>query len=295
MNEQATSPTQQATGIFLVVLSAVLTAVVPTSARLAYDAGTTTLTVLSARGIIAVAVLSLAMLAMGQSFAMRRKALLACLFAGIAYLFMAYGYIGSVAHIPVSLAVLIYFTHPLLLALIAHLRRTERMNGPRISLAIAVMLGLTLALGPELAVLDPVGVALAVLASVAVCALILFAVEAQKGASSTQIMVYSSLVTSVVFSALTTGVGAWSMPVSTLGWIGLTLAGLGSAFGLLAFFAAFRYISPVRATMISNLEPLLGVLIAVAVLGERLAGWQWLAVGVVVAGLVLFEKASGKE
>jgi drug/metabolite transporter (DMT)-like permease len=63
----------------------------------------------------------------------------------------------------------------------------------------------------------------------------------------------------------------------------------------LAFFAAFRYISPVRATMISNLEPLLGVLIAVAVLGERLAGWQWLGVGVVVAGLVLFERASVEE
>jgi drug/metabolite transporter (DMT)-like permease len=63
----------------------------------------------------------------------------------------------------------------------------------------------------------------------------------------------------------------------------------------LAFFAAFRHISPVRATMISNLEPLLGVLIAVAVLGERLQGWQWLGVVVVVAGLVLFEKASGKD
>jgi drug/metabolite transporter (DMT)-like permease len=125
--------------------------------------------------------------------------------------------------------------------------------------------------------------------------LILFAVEAQKGASSIQIMVYSGVITSVFFSAVTTGLGAWSMPVSTLGWIGLLLAGLGSALGLLAFFAAFRYISPVRATMISNLEPLLGVLIAVAVLGEHLGGWQWMGVGVVVAGLVLFEKASGKE
>lgn len=47
--------------------------------------------------------------------------------------------------------------------------------------------------------------------------------------------------------------------------------------------------------MISNIEPLLGVLVAVAVLVERLAGWQWLGVGVVVAGLVLFEKASVKE
>jgi drug/metabolite transporter (DMT)-like permease len=108
-------------------------------------------------------------------------------------------------------------------------------------------------------------------------------------------MVYSSLVTSVLFSALATGLDAWSMPQSMSGWTGLALAGLGSAVGLLAFFAAFRHISPVRATMISNLEPLLGVLIAVAVLGERLQGWQWLGVVVVVAGLVLFEKASGKD
>jgi drug/metabolite transporter (DMT)-like permease len=295
MNIDLAPSSRQATGITLVVLSAILTAVVPTAAKLALEAGATTLTVLSARGLIAVVVLSLAMLVTGQRFAIGRGALMACLLAGVAYLFMAYGYIGSVAYIPVSLAVLIYFTHPLLLALIAHLRGTERLNGRKIGLAIAVLLGLTLAIGPELAVLDPLGIALATLASVAVCGLILFAVEAQKGASSIQIMVYSGVITSVFFSAVTTGLGAWSMPVSTLGWIGLLLAGLGSALGLLAFFAAFRYISPVRATMISNLEPLLGVLIAVAVLGEHLGGWQWLGVGVVVAGLVLFEKACGKE
>ncbi|MCZ8081521.1 MAG: EamA family transporter [Rhodobacteraceae bacterium] len=107
-------------------------------------------------------------------------------------------------------------------------------------------------------------------------------------------MVYSDLVSLVAFSALTAGLGAWSAPESVQGLIGLALAGPGSAFGLVAFFAAFRHISPVRDTMISNIEPLLGVLVALAVLVERLAGWQWLGVGVVVAGLVLFEKASGK-
>jgi drug/metabolite transporter (DMT)-like permease len=295
VNPDRESSSRQATGISLVVLSALFTAVVPTAAKLAHDAGTTTLTVLSARGLIAVVVLSLTMFATGQRFAIGRKALLACILAGLAYLFMSYGYIGSVAYIPVILAVLIYFTHPLLLAISSHLRGAERLNGRKIGLAVAVLVGLALALGPELAVLDPVGIALAVLASVAVCGLILFAVEAQKGASSIQVMVYSSLVTSVLFSALATGLDAWSMPQSMSGWTGLALAGLGSAVGLLAFFAAFRHISPVRATMISNLEPLLGVLIAVAVLGERLQGWQWLGVVVVVAGLVLFEKASGKD
>jgi hypothetical protein len=65
--------------------------VVPTAAKLALEAGTTTLTVLSARGLIAVAVLSLAMLATGQRFTIGREALLASLLAGIAYLFLAYG------------------------------------------------------------------------------------------------------------------------------------------------------------------------------------------------------------
>lgn len=45
--------------------------------------------------------------------------------------------------------------------------------------------------------------------------------------------------------------------------------------------------------MLIGPESLLGVLIVVAVLGESLAGWQWLGVGMVVAVIVLFEKASG--
>jgi drug/metabolite transporter (DMT)-like permease len=107
---------------------------VPTAAKLAHDAGTTTLTVLSARGLIAVVVLSLTMFATGQRFAIGRKALLACILAGLAYLFMSYGYIGSVAYIPVSLAVLIYFTHPLLLAISSHLRGAERLFQARVVL-----------------------------------------------------------------------------------------------------------------------------------------------------------------
>jgi hypothetical protein len=67
-----------------------------------------------------------------ERIAIGRGTLIAGLLSGVAYLFMAYGYIGSVAYIPVSLAVLIYFTHPLLLALIAHLRGTERLNGRKI-------------------------------------------------------------------------------------------------------------------------------------------------------------------
>jgi len=44
--------------------------------------------------------------------------------------------------------------------------------------------------------------------------------------------------------------------------------------------------------MISNAEPVFGVLFAVAVLGERLGVLQWAGVALVVAALVLFEASS---
>jgi drug/metabolite transporter (DMT)-like permease len=74
-----------------------------------------------------------------------------------------------------------------------------------------------------------------------------------------------------------------------VGWLGLAGAGGGVTIGLVAFFAAFRFIGPVRATMLSNVEPLLGVLFAIAVLGERLTSLQWTGVALAVAALTLFE------
>jgi drug/metabolite transporter (DMT)-like permease len=65
--------------------------------------------------------------------------------------------------------------------------------------------------------------------------------------------------------------------------------------GRLAFFAARRYFHPLRATLFTSPERFLGLLIAVVVPGERLASWQCLVVVMVVAGRVLFEKASVTE
>ena len=48
-------------------------------------------------------------------------------------------------------------------------------------------------------------------------------------------------------------------------------------------------IGPVRASMISNLEPVLGVVVASWVLGERFAPTQWIGIITVLVGLILFE------
>lgn len=273
----------------MVVLSTIAIAIVPTAAKLAYEAGSNTLTVLSMRGVIAVALIAGLIAIRGGTFRASRTSLMYCLVSGLFYTAMSYGFLGSIAYIPVSLMVLIYFTHPVLIAVIARWQGATPLSFRKLGLAVAIFAGLAIVLGPDLSSLNPVGVALAALAAIAVCGMILSNAKAQDGIGSALVNFYMTAVTVVIFVAATTAQAAWSFPSTPLGWLGLAGAGTGLAVGLLAFFAAFSYIGPVRATMVSNIEPLLGILFAVAILGEHLGPGQWTGALLVVLALVLFE------
>ena len=275
-------------GILLVLLSGAAIAVVPTSAKLAFEADANTLTVVTLRGVVGMALMALFMAAAGQSFRLPARTFAPCAVAGLAHALVAYGFIGSVAHIPVGLAVIIYATHPILLAIIFHWQGRERLTPRKLTLAFVALVALALVLGGGLDEPDPTGVALAALASLAVCGVILLGARAQRhGATSTQVNLIMIAVATIVCGVATTAGGAWSLPVGVVGWLGLAAAGGGVTIGLVAFFAAFRFIGAVRATMLSNVEPLLGVLFAVVVLGETLSSLQWTAVALAVAALTL--------
>jgi drug/metabolite transporter (DMT)-like permease len=77
-----------------------------------------------------------------------------------------YGYMASIAYIPVSLAALLFFTFPLLVGVFAAIAGQERMTILKTVALVVAFAGLALALGPSWASLDWRGVALALTASV---------------------------------------------------------------------------------------------------------------------------------
>lgn len=286
--------TSQATGrphigIALVLASAAALAVAPTAAKLALDSGGNTLTVVALRSAIGMALMGLLLAGSRQPFGVGRRTLAWCLYAGLFYAVATYGFIGSVAYIPVSVAVPILFTHPIIVAALSHWRGGERLTRRKLALALAVLAGIALVLGPGSGNLDPVGIGLAALAAAAVSGMILFAARAQEAATSTQANFHMTAVAVAALVAATIAGDAWSFPSGAVGWLGLAGAGVGMTAGFLFFFAAFRHIGPVRATMLGSVEPLLSTLFAVAVLGERLGPWQWSGVVLVVVALALFE------
>jgi drug/metabolite transporter (DMT)-like permease len=281
-------------GVALVIASTLAFAVGPVGARLAFEDGSNTLTVVALRGVVAAALMALLVLLLRQHFRLDRRAWRWTLACGTLQGIAVYSFLGSVALVPVGVAVLIFFTHPLLLATLAHWRGTERLTARKAVLMGAAFGGLALVLGPELVGIDLAGLALAALSSVAMSGLILCIGRAQLRASSTQVNLYATLVSTLALGLVATLLGAWAPPTGNTGWLGILAAGLGVGLGLLAFFAALRHLSLVRASVLSSVEPLFSILLAAAVLGQALRPEQWAGALVIVGALSLFE-ASGQQ
>jgi drug/metabolite transporter (DMT)-like permease len=281
-------------GVALVVASTLAFAVGPVGARLAFEDGSNTLTVVALRGVVAAALMVLLVLLFRQRLRLNRRAWSWTLACGTLQGIAVYGFLGSVALVPVGVAVLVFFTHPLLLAILAHWRGTERLTARKALLMGAVFGGLALVLGPELVGIDLAGLALAAVSSVAISGMILCIGRAQRHASSTQVNLYATMVSTLGIGLVATLLGAWALPTGETGWLGILAAGLGVGLGLLAFFAALRHLSLVRASMLSSIEPLFSILLAAAILGQALRPEQWAGALVIVGALSLFE-ASGRQ
>jgi drug/metabolite transporter (DMT)-like permease len=282
-------------GLVLVLTSAVAFAIGPVAAKIALDNGSNVLTVVTLRGAIGAALLALLVVLLRQGFRINRAALHWCLLCGGFSALMVYGIIGAVATIPVSVAILIFFVHPIVIAVIMHWRGGDRLTGGKLLLALTALAGLALALAPTFDTLEPKGIALAALAAITVCGAILCGARAQRYATSTQVNLYVTGLGAVLFALITSVLDGWSLPSNTLGWLGVAGAGAGIAVGLLTFFASFRYLSPVRATMLSNVEPLLSILLAALILSQWPSPTQWIGAAVMIGAIVLFEAAGRHE
>src|SRR3546814_97794 len=103
-------------GLALAVASAIGYGTMITATRLSYDAGSNPLTLICARAAVPAAILALLMLARGSAFALRPGALWPVAGIALGQLGITIGYLSAVAYIPVSLAALVFYAYPVLVA-----------------------------------------------------------------------------------------------------------------------------------------------------------------------------------
>jgi drug/metabolite transporter (DMT)-like permease len=279
---------RQLLGGALVTLSAVAIAIVPTLARFAYDGGSDTLTVTTTRSVVSALSCFLLLIVLKRPLTIARKPLVISMALGILYAVHLYALLEAVHYLPVNIVIIIFYLHPLIVGVFAMLASRERMGWKTFGALAAAFVGLGLAIGFSFSDVNMFGIALALMAAVIAAALIIGGSHAMRECDSLTFTSYMMLSAAIVLAAVGVTQGMhW--PVATLGWLGCAGVAIAYTIGTTTFFAAIPLLGAVRAAMISNLEPVLGILFAMAILGESVSILQGLGIATIIGSIFAME------
>jgi drug/metabolite transporter (DMT)-like permease len=273
-------------GLGCALLAATLYAIATLSAALAYDGGSNPATVIWIRFLFSSLTLFLVALALHRPLRPARRDWPALLGIALGAFGTTNGYLTSVAFIPVSLAVLIFYTFPLLVGLAEPLIDRRPIGARMLACSAVAFGGLALALGPSFDDLDWRGILLAAVASVS--GLIAF-LTTRKLSNQADTIGSSAVTLALCFLGMCVVLpltSSFSLPTATLGWFGLTAAAVLFMAAYFLQLLALRLAPPGAVALIFNVEPALTVVLAWLILSTVLSWVQALGVGLVIAALV---------
>ncbi|MDX1434482.1 MAG: DMT family transporter [Gammaproteobacteria bacterium] len=263
-----------------------------TLARLAYDAGSNALSVLTVRTGVALLALFVLVLARRVPLAMAPRRRLGALLLGILLGVYSYGLLGGIEHMPVGLVVITFYTYPFLVALGSWLLGRERITFATVVALVVAFIGLTLALDFTRAEVNTIGVSMA-LGAAFVFALVLLSSDRVRGdGDSRPVTLHMLLAAFVGYLAACAISGHFALPREPYGWIGFVGTPVFYSFSIITLFVVITMIGPVRAALTLNVEPVASVILGYVVLDQHLGPVSILGIAMVVGAVVSMRLAS---
>ncbi len=257
--------------------------------RFAYDAGAGTMALLAQRYLAAAIVLAIVLRLSGRSLLLPAGRRMAGVVTGCYFAVTGSGYLGSVRLIPVSFAVLLAFTYPILVAIVSRIRG-EPLGVRRVGALCAAFLGLALALGVEIGELNPLGVVFELVSAVAYTVAIFHLGHATRDTDPVVVNLHAMATCAVIFVPLAAIGGELGIPATTLGVVGVAGMTVTYFTGVVAFFAAVPRIGTLKTAFLSQLEPVVSIVSAMLILKEQLTPIQDLGVVVLFAAVLVLTR-----
>ena len=262
-------------GLAITLCSAFFFGMNTTLARIAYDYGSNPATQVFLRSAFLVITLACLQLASGREIMLSRRLVPTTLAFSICILLMSFGYLSSVAYINVSLAVLIFYTYPLMVGVASPLLGRERMTWIKGICLAGAFVSLVIASSDQVGAFDRRGVLFALSAAVGVAMIALFGAKAMAAAHPFLMNAWMNLWVVIAVGLYLAGTRNFQFPQAGAGWIATLGVGLCYTLGILMLFRGLTLISPVQSAVTMNLEPLFSTLAAILLLHEAVALRQW--------------------
>ena len=250
------------------------------------------------RAVLAALLIGCYLLLSKQSipFAQIKKELPLLLLSGIAMAFNWILLFQAYKYTTVSVATLSYYFAPVIVTLVCPVLFREKLTPKQILCFVMSTLGLVMitGIGDMGGGNDFVGIlfGLGAAAFYATVVLVNKFIKNVEGIHRTFLQFLSAIVILIPYVLLTSGVTVGSL--NGTGWVNLLIVGLihpGVTYCM--YFSALKDLPGQKAAILSYIDPLVAVVISVAVLGETMTLWQGIG-GILILGFTLWNEISPK-
>jgi drug/metabolite transporter (DMT)-like permease len=271
----------------LVVASTLAYGVLPILGKIAYAEGARALPLLAWRYAIAVALITL--LERGSQLPLRTRLRLWAV--GSVFVVNSIAYFRALETVPASVVSLVLYTYPMMVALLSALAGLERLTARGLLAAAVAFSGCALTAGGAApgASLSRAGVAWALLAAFVYATYIVLSSRFGRDAPARALALHLAQVAALVCAALALAGPGLALPRTPRAWAAAAAIGVvPTVVAMTTFLAGMAIVGPTRASVLSSLEVVVTLVLAFALLGERLTPWQW-AGALLILGAVAWQ------
>jgi drug/metabolite transporter (DMT)-like permease len=282
-------------GIGLLFISAMGFSINTVIIKLAFEDGLDVNTANAVRHMVVVVLLFLFLKIRKRQLKLPPRERYTGLALGTSVFMLGIGYLNAAKYLPLSLAILIIYSAPFFVAVIARFTEREPITFIRSIAFIFAFLGLALALKVDsAAALNWRGVAFALIAAIGIASLITISSVTMRTADPQAVNFHCLVAGAVLFAAFLSFTGGPAASITQAGWVKLGVASMGLALGYITLFTGLEIIGPLKSSMLMNMEPILTIMLAALLLDERLSSVQWIGAGLVMVGIFLITGAFRK-
>lgn len=217
------------------------------------------------------------------------------LFCGVSYSGCSAFYFMASREIGTGLAMVIFFSFPVFVALFSWLFGHFKMNKQAFASLTAVVIGLIFLQSPNTKGASGLGILFGLMASLSYAIYVYGSQHTIKSLDSKLLTFLVCLGNTLIFFSLSCYTGRLSLPQTATAWFYVAAIGIiATALPIQLLLDGLKDISPVKASLLSVLEPIVTLLIGFFFLEETLTTIQSLGVFILLIGAlaIQFERAN---
>jgi drug/metabolite transporter (DMT)-like permease len=226
----------------------------------------------------------------------RRQIAQLMLIGGVGQALITYLSLHALEYIAVGPLAFLFYTYPAWVALLAAVRKTERLTTIRMLALTLALIGVTIMVGAPEEKLNAIGVALALASAILYSAYLPALEQIQRGIPSFHATFYLISGSAIAFVLAALMLGQFYVPDGGAVWINiLTLAIVSTVIAFSALIKGVSILGPVRTSIIATVEPFFTAVLGVMALGSQFTATTLVGGALIGSAILVIELSAGRD